>query len=294
MKFKLFIFFVIVSFNLTSQDYQLIFDAYNHNYSFQWKGIQSLNSFELKSTFIQYANENGLLQSETEFFNMNPSVDDLSNSLFVVDFNNDGFDDIIFSGYSGGEHKIVKFFLNKENTFKLVFHALQSIVKVDWHDEKISTIYIHDWGCCADNRVINSVYNVNYDEQNHPRFHKIFQSVEFDFMKKPLEYFPKSFDFVVENDNYNIRFQPFIDDSTLKNDDINEFRLGNIIGYLSKSTEGTAYGMATDNTGRIWWYVSIKPNYNVHENILYMKDLDFPTSVIGWVSSNYVSKINSK
>ena len=61
---------------------------------------------------------------------------------------------------------------------------------------------------------------------------------------------------------------------------------------LPEGTKGTAYGNSFDNTGREWWYVLIEPNTNVKKNKLYLNDLDFPTSIVGWLSSRYVLKIS--
>ncbi len=110
-------------------------------------------------------------------------------------------------------------------------------------------------------------------------------------MKKPIEYFEEPIDFSTDYDAYNLRAFPEVNDTIPINADFNENRMGNTIGILSKGTKGKAYGRSIDETGCIWWYVEINNIFEVKDNMLFMDDLKYPTNVIGWISSRYVTEI---
>lgn len=280
---------IFIEFNY-AQDFLKLFDSYNQNYNYNWRGIDNRQTLDFKESFIEYANQNGLLKDESAFFKANPGFGNILNNLYVVDINGDKYLDIIYSGSSGGEPNVVKFFMQKDGDFELTFTVYQGIVRVEWEKGKIKSIMSHDWGCCAEFRVINSVYEVNYTN-NIPKFEKRYQSIEYEFMKKPLEFFGEAIRFSVDNEGYKLRAFPEIDDTTLINSDFNEQRMGNTIGILSQGTIGKAYGEHTDATGRVWWYVEIDKEYEVKDNALYMADLKYPTYVIGWISNRFVTKI---
>jgi hypothetical protein len=282
-------FIVFIDFSY-SQDFLKIFDSYNQNYNYNWRGIDNRQTMDFKEHFIEYAKQNGLLKAEFDIYEANRGLGSVWNNLHVVDINGDKLDDIIYSGSSGGESNVVKFFMQNEDGFELIFNVYQGIVRVEWENRSIRTIMSRDWGCCADFRVISAVYEVNFTDRV-PKFAKIYQSIEYEFMRKPLEYFEEPIIFSVDNEVYKLRAFPEINDSTLINADFNEHRLGNAIGILSQGTKGKAYGKYLDETGRVWWYVEIDSGYQVIDNALYMGDLKYPTHVIGWISSRYVTQI---
>ncbi|MEQ8580383.1 MAG: hypothetical protein RIC30_20540 [Marinoscillum sp.] len=206
----------------------------------------------------------------------------------AVDLNNDGLQDVVFEGPSGGEPNIVFFFIQTNSGFEQVFEVMQGISKVIWKDGILDKVFVSTPGCCADFRLINSVYQVNYNHQSRPTFSKIFQSVEvLEELVKPKNFFDQPIKFVVNNEGYKLRLAPVIDDDT-------EFHwaeiTGNTFATLKQGTVGTALAEQTDETGRIWWYVTIDLDMNVQNCILQTPN-EFPTKVIGWISSRYVTEI---
>ncbi len=291
MRIILTIAFLIVVINLNySQDFLRFFDSYNQNYNYNWRGIDNKQTLDFKDKFVDYARRNDLLKNEFIYYDANPRQGSVRNNLHVVDINGDNQEDVIYSGSSGGEPNVVKFFIQSDSDFKLVFSVYQGIVKVFWEKERIKEILTHDWGCCAEYRLINTSYNVSYVDDN-PKFEKNYQSIEYQYMEKPLEFFEKPIKFIVDNEKYKLRAYPIIDDTSMINSDFNENRMGNTIGVLTRGTKGKAYGKRIDETGRVWWYVEVDNEFEVQENVLYMSDLKFPTHVIGWISSRYVTQI---
>lgn len=207
----------------------------------------------------------------------------------AVDLNNDGLQDVVFSGPSGGEPNIVYFFIQTNSGFEQVFEAIQGISKVTWKGVLLDQVITSDWGCCAEIYLTHTVYNVNYI-QNKPVFTKAFQSIEVSKeLTKPKEYLPDPIQFEVNNEGYKLRLEPAINDTT-------EYHwldiTGNTFATLKAGTIGTALFEQIDKTGRIWWYVAIDFDTNVQNCILKTPD-EFPAKVIGWLSSIYVTVIEN-
>ena len=271
---------IIFQFSI-AQNYIEQFDGYR-----KWSGLED-HDFELEKRFDSHCRENSLLVDE--FGMIEASNENTWNYLTTVDLNDDTLLDIVYSGPSGGEASIVHFFIQTESEFIKVFEVMQGIAKIEWKGELLHKIYSQDWGCCAETQLFNSVFQVTYNENNLPKFQKIYQSVELqDVLRKPKSYFKKPIRFKVESDGYKLRFQPKIDDET-------EFysvdAVGNTIGTLRKGSTGTAYASKDDKTGRIWWYVAIDPQFEISGDLL-SRTFEYPTHVIGWLSSRYVSAIH--
>lgn len=278
--FTVFIFSCHITF---SQNYVEVFDGFNSDYDYNWSGFNQYN-IELIERFESYCKKNKIL---TDNIGMIENIGDrLTDYIKTVDINSDSLLDIIYSGPSGGEPNVVFLFIQTESGFKNVFKAYQGVVKVEWKNGSINKVYTHDWGCCADYRLFNTVYRVNYTN-GIPTFHEIFQSVELNGMAKPKQYFNEPINFRVDNPNYNIRFQPLID-STSENPLLES--KGNHIAKLPENATGIAYGSEKDSIGRVWWYVSINPTFN-KKNILTNEIPTYPTHLIGWISSRYVTQI---
>jgi|GEM_PF-3627963 len=58
--------------------------------------------------------------------------------------------DVIFDGWSGGEPREIQIFINKGNSYKKIFSDMQAIYKIEWRDNRLSKLYIFDWGCCEE------------------------------------------------------------------------------------------------------------------------------------------------
>ena len=267
-----------------------IFDSYNLDYCYEWRGLSLFSYSETKDTFVNYVKEHNLLIPEREYEERINGV--LSSNLYVFDINGDGFLDVLYSGSDGNEKDLFKFFLKEGNDYFPIFTGKQSIVKAYWKERRLVRILTHDWGCCGSFRLVNSAYDISYNDNGKPKFTKVFQSAELHFITKPLSYFEEPLDFVTKNENDKLRISPIIDDTSYFYSDFSSSSPGNVICMLPEGTKGTAYGNSFDNTGREWWYVLIEPNTNVKKNKLYLNDLDFPTSIVGWLSSRYVLKIS--
>jgi len=280
LTFTILTFFIVLQAN--SQNYIRTIDNFD-----PWSG-QTKYDYELLSRFDKYCRANNLLNGSLAM--IDARGDKSWNFTKAVDLNNDGLQDVIYSGPSGGEPSIVYFFIQTNSGFEEVFEAMQGIEKVIWNGQLLDKVFTSDWGCCAAFHLINSVYEVKYNQQNKPNFTKVFQTIEVgDELTKPKSYFSDPIEFTVDNEGYKLRLTPQIDDTT-------EYQwieiTGNTIATLKQGTRGTALASQTDETGRVWWYVSIDLDDNVQNCILRNTD-EFPTKVIGWISSRYVTQIEN-
>lgn len=274
---------LFVAFQVNSQNYIRTIDSLD-----PWAG-QLKYDYELVSRFDKYCRANNLMTYSLEM--LDARNENLWNFAKSVDINNDGLKDVVYSGPSGGEPNVVYFFIQTSSGFDQVFEVMQGIVKVTWEGELLNQVFVSDWGCCAAIHLVNSVYDVEYDGRyKRPIFRKVFQSIEVGGqLVKPKNYFSDPIEFVVENDGYKLRIAPMIDDSTT----FHSIEItGNTFATLRQGTTGTALASQTDDTGRIWWYVAIDFDKNVQNCIMRTPD-EFPTKVIGWLSSRYVTNIEN-
>jgi hypothetical protein len=225
------------------------------------------------------------------------SIDSLYPRLHFLDINNDGRDDIFFDGASGGEANMIQIFVDVNGSYKEVFKDMQGVAKIDWDDKKMAKLYILDWGCCDDFAEFEKIYDVSFTNDNIPQFKLVYQAASVYNAPQPANVFDKPFAFEVVNENYNLRAEPVLDDTSVQHwnvtpeEEENNKGKGNIIAKLPAGTKGMAVGKKVDNAGREWWYVEIDEDAALRNNAMYENENKLPAKTIGWISSRFVKKL---
>ncbi len=282
-----------------SQD-TLIYPVFKKENAFSWQKIEKKVPKVIVTKFIKDNADDFEMYGSSDV-SIEP-IDSLYPHLHFLDLNNDGLNDVIFEGHNGGEAEEVEIYVATKKGYMIAFKDMQGIEKIDWENNKIKKLYIHDWGCCDDYDDFKKIYTVEFDDKGMPVFTQTFQGVTIDGAPQPDSLFEKQFRFQVLNDNYKIRSSPVIDDTSYQRwntdstADATGNGYGNIVAKLSENAQGTAIGWHTDNTGREWWYVNIDTKYKPLKNYLYddgeySKANKFPTKIIGWISSRFVKKL---
>jgi hypothetical protein len=208
-----------------------------------------------------------------------------------LDFNGDGQLDVFFEGESGGEARIVKVYLNLGNGFKRIFADIQGVTRMDWQDGRLYKIYTFDWGCCDDYLYVNKIFQVTYKATNQPQFVQMYQSTYVEDTFFPGDSLEKPFRFEVLNDKYNIRTVPVVDDTSRYHFTDGEPQ-GNVIAKLPRGARGTVFAKKTDATGREWWLVEVDEEFYPSNKVFLKEEQnDFPTKIIGWISSRFAKVI---
>jgi hypothetical protein len=280
----LLLYLILLSFSKFTYSQQNLFFPLKNE--FQWKEIEKkddnlLEKFkkEQAEVFSYYFEEN----EDTSNLRI------LDTCLHVIDFNYDGLNDIVFDGPNGSEANFIYFFLNKGNSFELLFEGLQGIFKMEMNNHKISKIYIQDWGCCCEYIIRNYIYEFNY-ETSIPKIELI---NSFQYLKDtelPISYLEQPIEFKVLQNKYNIRTSTNLNDTTTLFD-CGEIVTGNVLGKISSESIGYALSEKTDATGRIWWYVALKPETTIFNSRFYDPEEEAKSFKLGWISSRFVEKL---
>lgn len=287
MKYLVILPLLAIFFLTHAQEEIIVFDNYNRSQDFDWSGFVDYKNHTKRSN--QFIESLGFTGIETGIpYNLVKDNRDLINHLIFVDLNADKIPEVIYSGPSGGEPNVVEIFFKSHDHYKRVFSAMQGIVKPYWSNNKLSKLLTHDWGCCAENRIINSVYEVNYNEDNEPGFNRTLQIVENQGLTKPKNLLLKPVRFTSQNSNYKLRLAPSIDDTSYLGFLTEHEQLGNTLGTIDKGTEGLALGKSKDETGRVWWYVVISTKFKLNNSVMFLDDLDENSYYVGWMSSRYL------
>jgi hypothetical protein len=279
-KSKLIIVLLILNCLAVFSQPELLFPLKNE---FSWKDVEKTND-ALKNTFVNH------LPKELEYYKqVEDSRTKILKSLHVIDFNNDGLDDLVFDGWGGGEPDKISIFLNNGKSFVHLFTDLQGIHKLVTDHRKVVKLYIQDWGCCCEVITTNKIYNVNYSS-GIPKFELQSQMQFMNQGELPVSYFDRPIKFSILNNDYNIRLAPLIDDTT-------EVyycglpRKGNGLGKLSAGTIGYGLSQKTDSTGRVWWFVAITPETVIKESMFHDSKDEPRDYKLGWISSRYIKKL---
>ncbi|MEQ9403369.1 MAG: hypothetical protein RIM99_07290 [Cyclobacteriaceae bacterium] len=215
------------------------------------------------------------------YFPMN--MEEYLDHFHPVHINLDNDIDLIFNGPSGGESFSVKVYLNRNGKLELVesdVGAIQNVTR-KFPDAPLTMDFLQ-YGCCDD--------PINFLEQwtilhNNPR--TVIRSSKYYFMDETE--FPESWNtmvkFKVTNTPYTLRATPeIINDKPLTY----HYEQGNKLAEYSDGDIGYAISSKTDETGRVWWFVSMNPpnedGYSVYK-------IRRSEKWLGWMSSRFLEKI---
>ena len=211
------------------------------------------------------------------------TLKELKKCLYPVDINGDMFPDMIFSGFSGGESDIVRIFLNRKDSFELVFEDYQYIMKFRKEAGKLVELQTGDVGCCNDYLNFTRDYRVN-QENDEPVFIKVKQRVAFRYTEEPVKYYSQDIPFVAKADTMLLRasaaqlnepFNPHLD------------TFGNIVAKYRTKARGIALAYKSYGKGNDWYFVEIYPYASPSASILYDCN-KMPTFIRGWVSGQSI------
>jgi len=259
--------------------------------NFKWPAVEKRISTSVLKHFVNQQPDEFTAYRDTARYMEN--IDSLYKQLHAVDINNDGLDDIIFEGKYTGEGSLVQIFMNTGKLYKKVFEDRQGITKMEWDNRVLSTLWIEDWGCCADYVEFKKKYSIQFQPAGASVFTQVYQAAEMFDGTKPDSLFADAFAFEVLNSDYKLRAQPVIDDTSMfpwqEGDTLRA--TGNYIGKLTEGSIGTALGKKTDITGREWWYVEIDEKYPLQKSAFYDNENKFPTKTRGWLSSRFLRRL---
>lgn len=248
-----------------------------------WDSLKE-KDYELIDKFIK------MTPSEFEYYKLNkdytPKIKDLINDIHTLDLDNDGLDDIIFDGQTGGELREILIFLNKGSSFVKVFSDWQRILNWHFTDDVLSEISIVNWGCCAETNTTSNFYKVT-NPNNSLTFTllKTFQYIEDTVL--PDKYWPIKKNIKILNNDYNLRSSPVVNDTTTFYYQ-GEPTIGNSVGKIKKDALAIALADSTDDTGRIWYFVAVYPEYKLKETLFYDADEKSKRYKCGWLSNRFV------
>lgn len=225
------------------------------------------------------------------FFNVEKLIPD---SLFhIIDFDNDGLDDIIFHGLVANEIELLLFFKNEENYFRKVLSTGGYPLYVsNPTDGNPMSLVLKQYPCCAD--YVSIIENIQ--PSNLPGdFKYIITSKEsycdLEYSEFPNNWFPHPFKLITTQPKTSLRITPCIDDTTSDFIPVVNSR-GNSVAKYPIGSIGVALAEAKDSTSRVWYFVKMLNNKKPIENFLhggFMDTLDYYS--YGWVSSRVIKKI---
>ncbi len=208
---------------------------------------------------------------------------ELKKCLFPVDINGDKLADMIFCGPGGWEPEIVQIWLNRRDSFELVFEDYQYISKFRKVDGKLVELQTGDAGNRDNYLYFTRDYRVK-QENGKPVFIKGKQVVTYKYTEEPALLYPQPVPFISAADTLLVRAssaklnEPF-------NPHLNSF--GNIVAKYRTKARGVVLGYKSNGKGNDWFFVEFSPSAAPSASILYGID-KLPTFIRGWVSSQAI------
>jgi len=213
------------------------------------------------------------------------AVKDLKKCLYPLEINGDQLPDMICSGHAG-EPDIVRIWINRRDSFELVFEDYQYISKFTREGNKLVEMQVADAG--GDNRYLYFTrdYKIHF-ENGEPVFVKGRQTVTYQYTEEPVKYYPQPVPFISKADTMMLRAsaaklnEPF-------NPHLGTF--GNIVARYRTKTRGTALAYKSYGKGNDWFFVEVSPSSIPSASILYETE-KLPTFIRGWVSGQAIQLI---
>ncbi|MEI7664230.1 MAG: hypothetical protein WCK34_18630 [Bacteroidota bacterium] len=211
------------------------------------------------------------------------TVEKLKKCLYPIDINGDNVPDIVFSGYGGGGSDMVRIYLNRKDTFALVFEDYQYFTSFKKKAGKLVELQTGDVGNGGNYLCFTRDYRVTGDN-SEPVFIKVKQHVVYQYTEDPIRYYASPIPFTARADTMLLRASAAV---------LNEPFLpgletfGNIVAKYRSKTRGIVLATKSYGKGNDWYFVEVSPGSMPSASILY--DLDkMPSFIRGWVSGQSI------
>ncbi len=207
----------------------------------------------------------------------------LRKCLYPVDVNGDNLPDMIFSGYNDWKSEIVQIWINRRDSFELVFEDFQYFSVFKRIDNSMLEIQTCDVGSDTSYLYFTRDYTVKQEGAN-PIFIRGKQVVSYRHTEEPSKYYPEPIPFIAKSDTLMLRAsaalqnEPFIPQ-------LDSF--GNIIAKFRTQVKGMTLAYKSNGRGNDWYFVEISPSASPSASILYGTD-KLPTFIRGWVSGRAI------
>jgi len=277
MKTTLFLILIFFSSSLIAQVFipreELNWQLFEKNYSTEYKMSEIVKiDHWLVHNFIEYGN-----------------LEQYFNNFHFVDYNFNGFDEIIYSGRLPGAEGLYTFIFEFINgKYITVFEAEGEIIIINSLSGKqppFSFVLI-DLPCCGDYVQVYEIYHPVFTGEKFELAAST-KYITIDSVEFPSSFFDSPVLFEVVNEPYHLRSKPEIDNDS---EYIHPSVMGNIIGSYSKGSRGYAFAEKKDDTGRIWWFVAMVNNKEPLHSVL---NRQFENNInrfhsVGWMSSRFL------
>lgn len=205
------------------------------------------------------------------YFEDNKNLSENLDNFRFIDFDNDGYIDILYTGYAGSESKSILLFRNYDNVYySPIFKGSGILVDLVTFFGHLTGLKILEIPCCDEKIYKLKLFNV-INTGRDIGFQLLY---EYRFLKGTQ--FPEDFNvnisFITKNEEYFLRSKPVIDNA-------------NIIANYKSGSIGKALATKEDETGRVWYFAIMINNIEPHMSLIYEK-MSFS---FGWISSRYVT-----
>jgi hypothetical protein len=211
------------------------------------------------------------------------------NNFHFVDYNFNGFDEIIYSGMvPGSESQLTFIFELIDENYLASFGVTGKIISIHSFNGNLSpfSFVLLDLLCCGDYVKVYEIYHPVFTGEKF----KLAASTKYitiDSVEFPSSFFDNPVLFEVVNEPYHLRSKPEIDNDS---EYIHPSVKGNIIGSYTKGSRGYAFAEKKDDTGRIWWFVAMVNNEEPLHSVLnrQFENNNNKFSSLGWMSSRFL------
>jgi len=209
---------------------------------------------------------------------------ELKKHLFAVDVDGDRLPDLVYSG-PGGETELTRIYLNRRDSFELVFEDYQYITEFRKEGGKLAGLQTGHAGPDAGYLFFTRDYQVKYD-QGEVVFVRGKQHVSYENTELPGRFYDTPVPFIAMADTMLLRasaaqlnepYNPTLD------------TFGNIIARYRDKARGVILAEKTREKGNTWYFVEVYPDVMPSASILYGTS-GYPTFIRGWVSGKAVLK----
>ncbi|MCU4162985.1 hypothetical protein [Carboxylicivirga caseinilyticus] len=279
MKLLLSLFLFLITLTIKAQDLKY----FNRSIEFNWEthGFNAIDMDQLKQ--LSFFKEHYDFIYE-EHWAKNIGM------FHSKDIDQDGWTDIIYNGWNGGEGEMLVILMNDQGQYRITQSFIGHVV--EWMDTlNGSVIKLFDYGCCG--AWVDHLVTIKYCKEKE-QFNIVDDIANMVVIDSTLKYM-NPIRFEIQNETYNLRYAPDIEIGIPEGDTPFDVIDGqNISAVYYKGDQGTALASKEDSTGRVWWLV-IMDKAPTGETILYPGSDEYDNyRPIGWFSSRYLKKTNKE
>ncbi|MBN4081636.1 hypothetical protein JYU23_00740 [bacterium AH-315-C07] len=287
---------LVLLFAFTSHIWAQSFPASIVKNPIDWGKLEVSMTPEEKLTLVKKLNRIIGIEAALDYYSY--TIENIINNFHIMDFNNDGQNDVVYTGFVGGRNNGVILFEIEKGYCRKPIMLLGELLEISRSDVWAPISFkINNYRCCSGFIDFIETYSPQFDHRGNLKYELSAKAGFVHGTFIPPVFYDQVFIRVknqksslaispINNEkeyDYHLKKTPVVDNFPYK--DVYFKHDGNIVAHYDSNATGFAIAEQVDITGQVWWFVMMNADSEPIQSLFCAggDNNTHPYKVMGWM-----------